>query len=75
MLVLLGNRGKATAEAEKTIEEYEHNVLNGDYNSTFVKSGRTIHMFFDGNQSFRWSFLSPSASRKCYPPPLSLRDM
>ena len=53
--------GKATEDDEKTIQEYEHNVLHGDYSTTFVKSCRTTYMFFDGNQSFRWSFLSPSA--------------
>lgn len=58
---LARKNGKATEEDEKTIAEYEHNVLHGDYSSTFVKSCRTTYMFFDGNQSFRWSFLSPSA--------------
>jgi len=53
--------GKATEEDERTIEEYEYNVLHGDYSSTFVKSCRTTYLFFDGNESFRWSFLSPSA--------------
>jgi putative NADH-flavin reductase len=53
--------GKGTEEDDKTIAEYEHNILNGDYSTTFVKSCRTTYMFFDGNQSFRWSFLSPSA--------------
>ena len=54
-------QGKATEQDEKTIEEYEHNILHGDYSATFVKSCRTTYMFFDGNESFRWSFLSPSA--------------
>jgi putative NADH-flavin reductase len=58
---LAKKEGKATEEDEKTIAEYEHNVLHGDYSSTFVKACRTTYMFFDGNQSFRWSFLSPSA--------------
>jgi putative NADH-flavin reductase len=58
---LAKREGKATEEDEKTIAEYEHNVLYGDYSSTFVKSCRTTYMFFDGNESFRWSFLSPSA--------------
>ena len=58
---LAKREGKATEADEKTIAEYEHNVLHGDYSSTFVKSCRTTYMFFDGNQSFRWSFLSPSA--------------
>lgn len=53
--------GRATEEDEKTIAMYEHNVLHGDYSTTFVKSCRTTFMFFDGNESFRWSFLSPSA--------------
>jgi hypothetical protein len=58
---LARKNGKATEADEKTIAEYEHNVLHGDYSSTFVKSCRTSYMFFDGNKSFRWSFLSPSA--------------
>jgi hypothetical protein len=58
---LARKNGKATEADEKTIAEYEHNVLHGDYSSTFVKSCRTTYMFFDGNKSFRWSFLSPSA--------------
>jgi putative NADH-flavin reductase len=53
--------GNATQEDRKTIQEYEDNVLNGDYSAAFVKACRTTFMFFDGNQSFKWSFLSPSA--------------
>jgi putative NADH-flavin reductase len=35
--------------------------MNKDKASDFTKAGRTALMFFDGNESFKWSFVSPSA--------------
>lgn len=43
------------------IEEYEKGINEKDQASDFIKAGRTAYMMFDGNTSFRWSFVSPSA--------------
>ncbi|KAJ4345462.1 uncharacterized protein N0V89_011593 [Didymosphaeria variabile] len=53
--------GRATAEHKKTIEEYEASIKAKDRATDFIKAGRTAYMFFDGNTSFKWSFVSPSA--------------
>ncbi|KAK7191707.1 hypothetical protein DPSP01_008064 [Paraphaeosphaeria sporulosa] len=54
-------RGRATAEHQKVIKEYESSVKGKDRATDFIKAGRTAFMFFDGNTSFKWSFVSPSA--------------
>lgn len=54
-------RGRATAEHQQIIKEYESSVKAKDRASDFIKAGRTVYMFFDGNTSFKWSFVSPSA--------------
>jgi putative NADH-flavin reductase len=53
--------GRQTAEDVKEMEEYEESIKEKDQASDFIKAGRTAYMFFDGNESFRWSFVSPSA--------------
>jgi putative NADH-flavin reductase len=53
--------GKATADTHKVIEEYEEQVKKNDRALQFVTGCRTSFMFFDGNTSFRWTFVSPSA--------------
>lgn len=54
-------QGSNSAEDDKVISEYEHGVKEKDTASDFIKAGRTAFMFFDGNESFKWSFVSPSA--------------
>ncbi|KAF1996668.1 NAD(P)-binding protein [Amniculicola lignicola CBS 123094] len=53
--------GRATDEDRKAIDEYEKDIKNKDKAADFIKAGRTAYMFFDGNTSFKWSFVSPSA--------------
>lgn len=53
--------GKATDTERQVIKDYEGNVEKKDDASDFIKAGRTAFLFFDGNKSFRWSFVSPSA--------------
>jgi len=53
--------GKGTPETQKTIQEYEDYVRKNDKALVFVTACRTCFMFFDGNTSFRWTFVSPSA--------------
>jgi putative NADH-flavin reductase len=53
--------GKASEEDKNSIEEYEKQIRAKDNASDFIKAGRTAFMFFDGNESFKWSFVSPSA--------------
>ncbi|KAF1830648.1 hypothetical protein BDW02DRAFT_642026 [Decorospora gaudefroyi] len=50
-----------TAEDKQVMAEYETQIRSKDNASDFIKAGRTAFMFFDGNESFRWSFVSPSA--------------
>ncbi|KAI8940533.1 hypothetical protein NX059_004211 [Plenodomus lindquistii] len=52
---------KATSDDERVIKEYEDSIKKQDMASDFIKAGRTAFMFFDGNTSFDWSFVSPSA--------------
>jgi putative NADH-flavin reductase len=58
---LSSDAGNASEEDSKTIEEYEKQIRVKDNASDFIKAGRTAFMFFDGNESFKWSFVSPSA--------------
>lgn len=53
--------GRASDEDLKVIEEYEDSIKTKDRASDFIKAGRTALMFFEGNTSFKWSFVSPSA--------------
>jgi putative NADH-flavin reductase len=53
--------GSDGVEDKKVIEEYERQIKEKDQASEFIKAGRTAFMMFDGNTSFRWSFVSPSA--------------
>ncbi|KAF2109523.1 hypothetical protein BDV96DRAFT_554816 [Lophiotrema nucula] len=58
---LAQKEGRATEKDEAAIAEYEKSVNKKDRATDFIKAGRTAFMFFDGNESFRWSFVSPSA--------------
>ena len=53
--------GKATKETEKVIDDYESYVRSNDKALQFITGCRTSFMFFDGNTSFRWTFISPSS--------------
>ena len=55
------DKGTATEEHKKAIAEYEAGIRRKDQATDFIKAGRTAFMFFDGNTSFKWSFVSPSA--------------
>ncbi|KAJ3457812.1 hypothetical protein MRS44_014953 [Fusarium solani] len=48
-----------TKAAKATIDEYEDGVKQ-DRASDFIKAARASYMFFDGNTSFNWTFVSPS---------------
>lgn len=54
-------KGEASEEDKKAIAEYEAGIKQKDRATDFIKAGRTAYMFFDGNTSFKWSFVSPSA--------------
>lgn len=53
--------GRATREHKRSIEEYEAGINRKDRATDFIRAGRTACMFFEGNTSFRWSFVSPPA--------------
>lgn len=53
--------GRATEQDRQAIAEYEAGIKKKDRATDFIKAGRTAYMFFDGNTSFKWSFVSPSA--------------
>lgn len=53
--------GKSTTESKTVIKDYEDYVRSNDKALAFITGCRTSFMFFDGNTSFRWTFVSPSA--------------
>ena len=53
--------GRASADDKKSIDEYEAAIKSQDMASDFIKAGRATYTFFDGNESFKWTFVSPSA--------------
>ncbi|KAK6064367.1 hypothetical protein SCUP234_08612 [Seiridium cupressi] len=56
--LLAGHQDGATLQV---IQDYEKAVLQSDKALTFVTACRTSYMFFNGNTSFPWTFVSPSA--------------
>ncbi|EDU50597.1 NADH-flavin reductase [Pyrenophora tritici-repentis] len=58
---LAASAGTATQADQDVITEYEKQIRVKDNASDFIKAGRTAYLFFDGNESFKWSFVSPSA--------------
>jgi putative NADH-flavin reductase len=58
---ILERQGQADDSSKDVIEKYEKAVLEKDSALEFVTAGRTSFMFFDGNTSFRWTFVSPPA--------------
>jgi putative NADH-flavin reductase len=57
---LAQNSGKCTAEDIKTIQMYEESIQKNDRASEYIKAGRVTLLFFEGNTSFPWTFVSPS---------------
>ncbi|PVH77483.1 hypothetical protein DL98DRAFT_423605 [Cadophora sp. DSE1049] len=53
--------GIASEDENKFMREYLDKAFKGDYSQTFVKAGRTTYMFFEGNTSWNWSYVSPPA--------------
>ncbi|KIL89349.1 nad-dependent epimerase dehydratase [Fusarium avenaceum] len=60
-LALRGNSEEDKAKAKDVINEYEAKLKQGDAAAEFIKAARTTVMFFDGNRSFDWTYVSPSA--------------
>ncbi|KAF2462461.1 hypothetical protein BDY21DRAFT_331469 [Lineolata rhizophorae] len=58
---LHAKEGKETEEDKAFVKDYEYKVSKEDKGLKFIRAGRTSFMFFDGNTSFRWTFVSPSA--------------
>lgn len=58
---LAERQGLGSEETKRVISEYEASIKTKDRATDFIKAGRTAYMFFDGNTSFKWSFVSPSA--------------
>ncbi|KAE8319500.1 hypothetical protein BDV41DRAFT_571130 [Aspergillus transmontanensis] len=52
--------GRATAEDMDTIRTYEESIRKNDRASEYIKAGRACLLFFEGNTSFPWTFVSPS---------------
>ncbi|KAM5370217.1 hypothetical protein ACJZ2D_008620 [Fusarium nematophilum] len=53
-----GQEDKAAAQA--VIDEYEAKIKQKDPAADFIKGARTTNLFFDGNTSFPWTYVSPS---------------
>lgn len=53
--------GTVNDKTQKIIDDYEAYVAGNDRALEFVTACRTTFMFFDGNESFPWSFVSPPA--------------
>lgn len=60
-LVLRGIDEGKKDEAKRVVAEYETRLKQGDAAAEFIKAARTTLMFFDGNKSFDWTYVSPSA--------------
>ncbi len=53
--------GAATDEDVTFIKKYLQDAFDGDYSQTFVKAARVTWMFFEGDSSWNWSYVSPPA--------------
>lgn len=56
---LAEREGNATEKTRDVIETFERKARSNDHATDFIKSARTSFMFFEGNTSFPWTFLSP----------------
>ncbi|KAJ5556350.1 hypothetical protein N7494_000265 [Penicillium frequentans] len=52
--------GKSTTMDLHMIQTYEESIRENDQASDYIKAGRATLLFFEGNTSFRWTFVSPS---------------
>ncbi|GES59528.1 NAD(P)-binding protein [Aspergillus terreus] len=53
--------GAATTEQKAFVDSFEQSRRDGnDEARDFIRAARTAYMFFTGNTSFSWSFVSPS---------------
>ncbi|KAG2414912.1 hypothetical protein HFD88_006100 [Aspergillus terreus] len=53
--------GAATTEQKAFVDSFEQSRRDGnDEARDFIRAARTAYMFFAGNTSFSWSFVSPS---------------
>lgn len=52
--------GQATAADLELIQTYEDDIRQNDRASEYIKAGRASLLFFEGNTSFSWTFVSPS---------------
>ncbi|KAH7017971.1 uncharacterized protein B0I36DRAFT_388279 [Microdochium trichocladiopsis] len=52
-------QGQATEETRAFIDDYEEKARSQDFALEFIQAVRTTFMFFDGNTSFSWTFVSP----------------
>jgi putative NADH-flavin reductase len=52
--------GTATPADVNTIQTYEEAIRKADRASDYIKAGRASLLFFEGNVSFPWTFVSPS---------------
>lgn len=57
---LAENSSRATAADLELIQAYEDNIRKKDRASEYIKAGRASLLFFEGNTSFSWTFVSPS---------------
>lgn len=57
---LAESSGRATSEDLELIQRYEDKIRKYDQASEYIKAGRASLMFFEGNTSFPWTFVSPS---------------
>ncbi|KAL2825818.1 hypothetical protein BDW59DRAFT_179792 [Aspergillus cavernicola] len=57
---LADKAGIATAADVDTIKTYEKAIRQSDRASDYIKAGRAALLFFEGNVSFPWTFVSPS---------------
>lgn len=53
--------GRDTPEAKFVREDHEKKNRENDFAKALITACRTTFLFFDGNSSFNWTFLSPPA--------------
>ncbi|KAK4939820.1 hypothetical protein LTR10_019993 [Elasticomyces elasticus] len=54
--------GRDTPEAKFVREDHERKNRENDFAKSLITACRTCFLFFDGNSSFDWTFLSPPAA-------------
>ncbi|KAJ5631978.1 hypothetical protein N7490_008317 [Penicillium lividum] len=51
--------GQSTAADLELTRTYANNIRKNDRASEYIKAGRASLLFFKGNTSFSWTFVSP----------------